>query len=706
MAIFLPHHLHLFLRMRLINIKTGKLEEVLGDKLEQLDYVILSHTWRDDEVTLQEFQDGKSNDKIQLACRKAADDGFDYIWIDTCCIDKSSSSELSEAVNSMYMWYKRSKICYAYIDDYEFAGNGFVSTNNVKYDSWKTDVSKTIPSKNANLIHPEDRRTSNDGAAADDHESGCETIKSPEGDNVWSNLHQISRTDTTRESGGLEGTGEVEHNTLKPNGEFFKCRWWTRGWTLQELIAPEIVEFYDNTWKEIGTKMSLKDSISYATFIPTSVLVGTEESRGFNIATRLSWAAGRRTTRVEDIAYCLLGLFDIHMPLLYGEGRKSFQRFQKELFRHYDDLSIFIWAPPKDPVSSPVLASSPDFFSPSQFSTGDKSKGLLPILRSLYSNPWGSSKAHPDRSLTPPPRMTSRELHIHLPLIKIAGRTVLHTFLYLAPVCWLPTRVLAPSAEPSSLMIHCILLQSISPSKGIFERYGGPIQSEALQSWVSINSVFFKLFSQKEWNEMTYHDVFLKTGEIGGPRTGMKIQLGQRIQQVILLNIKSNHNVQCELSPFLLRNINSSVQLSKRLTWQDLRKEFILQPSGDISVSAASLTCYCSSPFSHNVNLPSKFTVVISFGFVEPPSSRAWCSLRFEEQIISEVSTGYLRRPFFNSTPVHSTPNISDRCQARLSERGFKPEIWIRAAIRKVQNVDTHSERWKLSLEIYKRENS
>lgn len=160
-----------------------------------------------------------------------------------------------------------------------------------------------------------------------------------------------------------------------------------RGWTLQELIAPREVEFYNHSWERFGTRGSLSAEIRAITGIPTEVLYFTptrdipDVSRLLeltSVAERMSWAARRETTREEDIAYSLLGLFDINMPLLYGEGRvKAFKRLQEEIIRATDDESIFVWRhvvddeppadgapppPPPPPIFSGLLADGPECF--------------------------------------------------------------------------------------------------------------------------------------------------------------------------------------------------------------------------------------------------------------------------------------------------------------------------------------------------------
>jgi hypothetical protein len=104
-----------------------------------------------------------------------------------------------------------------------------------------------------------------------------------------------------------------------PTKQWTDSDWFTRGWTLQELIAPSHLVFYDSDWTELGTKESLKNVISQLTGIPESVLLGLTPML-VPVAERMSWASRRCTTRIEDRAYCLMGIFDVNMPLLYGEG--------------------------------------------------------------------------------------------------------------------------------------------------------------------------------------------------------------------------------------------------------------------------------------------------------------------------------------------------------------------------------------------------
>lgn len=102
-------------------------------------------------------------------------------------------------------------------------------------------------------------------------------------------------------------------------------RWFARGWTLQELVAPATINFYNSNWKCSGSKKYLIDYLVAITGIERFILF-TGSFDHISIATKISWAAKRESTRIEDQSYCLLGIFDVNMPLLYGEGKKAFKR--------------------------------------------------------------------------------------------------------------------------------------------------------------------------------------------------------------------------------------------------------------------------------------------------------------------------------------------------------------------------------------------
>ncbi|KAF9065070.1 hypothetical protein BDP27DRAFT_79642 [Rhodocollybia butyracea] len=147
---------------------------------------------------------------------------------------------------------------------------------------------------------------------------------------------------------------------------FRMCKWFTRGWTLQELIAPKTVVFFAKGWEKIGTKASLSGILTEITGIASEVLLSTADSSEMSIAARMSWAAGRKTTRIEDRAYSLMGIFGVFMSPIYGEGEHAFIRLQEEILKVSDDQTIFAW---KDKLSvgsySGILATSPDVFEES-----------------------------------------------------------------------------------------------------------------------------------------------------------------------------------------------------------------------------------------------------------------------------------------------------------------------------------------------------
>lgn len=210
-------------------------------------------------------------------------------------------------------------------------------------------------------------------------------------------------------------------NGIFPEAEFRSARWFTRGWCFQELIAPSRIEFYTSDWREIGTKWSLHNKIEEITGIPRDILLEKTSLESCNTAQKMSWASKRRTTRQEDMAYCLMGIFNINMPLLYGEGGKAFHRLQEEILRQTEDYSLLLWDSENDGTQS-VLASSPACFpSPGFFiwrwpeSDPDSDTisyldyrrvSCMPITHSI------SSKT--DTSLTwVPPQMTPRGLRFH-----------------------------------------------------------------------------------------------------------------------------------------------------------------------------------------------------------------------------------------------------------------------------------------------------
>ncbi|KAL8889575.1 MAG: hypothetical protein Q9192_006003 [Flavoplaca navasiana] len=174
-----------------------------------------------------------------------------------------------------------------------------------------------------------------------------------------------------KDSGFQDGAKWIASRDTDLSRKFSKSVWFTRGWTLQELLAPETVLFFDAEWNEIGTREELRSSISEATRIGAEYLDRRYQLGEAGIATKMSFAAHRTTSREEDIAYCLLGLFNITMPLLYGEGAfRAFQRLQIEIIGQASDESLFAWT--SNESASGMLAPSPSCFANSgQIATTD-----------------------------------------------------------------------------------------------------------------------------------------------------------------------------------------------------------------------------------------------------------------------------------------------------------------------------------------------
>ena len=273
--------------MRLLDTETLRFES-FDDPQSAPDYAILSHVWSSSgEQSYREVVDvmkhardgddyeqasGRLSEKIMGCCAQALAEGYKYIWIDSCCIDKTSSAELSEAINSRCKWYRSASQCYAY-------------------------------------------------------------------------FHDVDDDDDPR----------------APNSQFRTSEWFTRGWTLQELIAPPVLVFLTKDWIPIGTKHSMAQVVSEITGVDAGVLQGAYTIEKVSVARRMSWASKRVTTREEDEAYSLMGLFGIHMPTIYGEGRHAFIRLQEEILKQFPDDTLFAWG------NRCVLSHPRDLLSTSSF---------------------------------------------------------------------------------------------------------------------------------------------------------------------------------------------------------------------------------------------------------------------------------------------------------------------------------------------------
>jgi len=204
--------------------------------------------------------------------------------------------------------------------------------------------------------------------------------------------------------------------------QFKTSRWFTRGWTLQELLAPCSVRFYSAKWDHLGNREDLAQQITDTTRIEDDFLLGND-IRFASIAKRFSWAALRETSRTEDIAYCLLGIFDVNMPLLYGEGKKAFIRLQEEIMKSSSDYSLFAWGIIDQPGGNEP--ANPDE-SGSHLMTWKKD--ITPLKGLLAGSPRafvdsGSIVMHKpfiDNLVrkTPPPSVFAGGVRIELPTLK------------------------------------------------------------------------------------------------------------------------------------------------------------------------------------------------------------------------------------------------------------------------------------------------
>ena len=256
--------------MRLLNIHTLKLQEFEGDEIPP--YIVTSHRWGKDEATYKDVLKDKNKhtvgyEKIKQFCKAAKSQYLqgveppEWLWIDTCCINKDSSAEVSESINSMFAWYRNAEYCLAYLRDVEPQIDGY-----------------------ARFL-----------------------------------------------------------------SDFRGSAWFRRGWTLQELLAPKAVLFFSTSWVHISYKISrqLKTAVKVGSLIhpsevcnllaaimhvPQDVLMDSEHMHRYSREAKMGWMRNRQTTKAEDMAYCLLGIFDVSMPLIYGEGRsKAERRLHREI---------------------------------------------------------------------------------------------------------------------------------------------------------------------------------------------------------------------------------------------------------------------------------------------------------------------------------------------------------------------------------------
>ena len=292
--------------MRLINVKAfldldaqndpqdNVLKHFNDEELRGIRYAIMSHCWcaagsaeemqfeELNEATLKTVRDLRNRSgyrKIVESCLLARKEGLEWLWVDTCCIMRGSKTELSEAVNSMYQWYRNSEICFAYLHD-------------VKFPSSTEPDAEMFPTSNG------------------------------------------------------------------------RPKWFSCSWTLQELLGPRVIHFFDQDWHLIGDKGELAPKLTEITGIPADILAHglphPDDPCRPSAAQIMSWAADRKASTREDLAYALMGIFEVHMPTKYGEHQNAFRRLQVSIIKEYNDHSIFSWFGKERPGS--ILADDPSYF--------------------------------------------------------------------------------------------------------------------------------------------------------------------------------------------------------------------------------------------------------------------------------------------------------------------------------------------------------
>ncbi|TFA97529.1 hypothetical protein CCMA1212_010730 [Trichoderma ghanense] len=287
------------------------------------------------ELTFRRVENGEIDKqylgsiKLTGCCQQAQKDGLGYAWIDTCCIDKTNLVELSEAINSMYRWYSRASVCYAYLSD--------------------------VPD---------------------------------------------------------------DDDPPRLGSKFRSSRWFQRGWTLQELLAPKHLRFYNSEWRSIGTKGTICAVIKNITRVPQQFLLGITSLHGASVAQRMSWAAQRQTKRAEDIAYCLLGIFNVTMPMIYGEGgEQAFFRLQEQIMKTTRDDSILAWGL-SDEISKPSMNENSQIVARNHTSSplhsldvfGGSVRVHMPLLTTAGGKTYGLLSCGPG---------SNREQVVGIPLARI-----------------------------------------------------------------------------------------------------------------------------------------------------------------------------------------------------------------------------------------------------------------------------------------------
>lgn len=341
-----------------------------------ISFAVFSHRWGNGEPSFNDLPSkrlqvsrrttpsGPGYQKLLKFCEKARTDyGCEYVWADTCCINKESSAELEEAILSMGVWYSEAGVCIVHL------GNS-----------------------------------------------------------------------TTLE-------------------DFMEEPWFTRGWTLEELLLPRKIRFYGKNWSPIcpvaaegrreerATKDSRdeqrvndKENESVVTAIAKVTSIPEADIRNFvpsctRVSEKMRWAAQRTTSRIEDMAYSLLGLFDVSMPIAYGDGARAFYKLMSTIAEQCTEPDFFAWAG-KPSRWSLALPSSPQCYglkvtqsghvtaATPLSALGDPTYELTKlglrtrlVLVSTYCEPLESTDTLTARFLLTPALATAQEpIQIYVPL--------------------------------------------------------------------------------------------------------------------------------------------------------------------------------------------------------------------------------------------------------------------------------------------------
>jgi hypothetical protein len=387
-----------------------------SDEDETPKYAILSHTWGkdDQEVTFEDIKAkvGKEKTgyrKLQFCRKQVLRDNLKYFWVDTCCIDKPNSTELSQSINSMFRWYENAERCYVFLSD----------------------------------VTTRDRK------------------------------------------------GAMNQEWLP---QFKRSRWFTRGWTLQELLAPKSVEFFSNEGDRLGDKHSLVKCIHDVTRISILALKGNPLFQ-FSTDEKMSWASERVTKKGEDGAYCLMGLFKMHMPLIYGEGREN----AMQRLRTVIQLSIY---PPsfqrnrgpkyRKSFKSKRTPSNPDFGLPLQTHRDPNrrplirfDKGLVP-LHTLWAprDEQGSAELHIEEYISSLPSMALSQKFVtdvaNICDYKCEDKT--ETAIGLEVTQQEPTSWVASSSSPEETIVSFL--------KSLLPKVSTNLASKGLSSSIAARDVF------------------------------------------------------------------------------------------------------------------------------------------------------------------------------------------------------------------------